>query len=73
MATIGQMVTTKNAQSESVAPLAVRPEEAAQLIRVSRAHMYRLLQSGEIRSARAGRVRLVPVAALREWLDRVAS
>lgn len=53
-----------------LAPLAVRPEEAFRLIAVSRAHGYRLLQSGQLRSFKSGRARLVPVAALEEWVGR---
>lgn len=55
------------------APLAVRPEEAAALIGVSRASLYRLLAAGEIPSRRAGRARLVAVRHLEDWLDRQAS
>lgn len=51
-------------------PLAVRPEQAFRLIAVSRAHGFRLLQSGELRSFKTGRARLVPMDALREWIER---
>jgi excisionase family DNA binding protein len=37
----------------------------------SRAHMYRLLQSGEIQSIKVGKLRRIPVKALEAYIDRL--
>ncbi len=55
-------------------PMVVRPAQAAELIGVSNPHFRRLIASGEIRSFKSGRARLIPVAELDRWIrDRVAS
>ena len=46
----------------------VRPTEAARLLGVSRETVYVLMRSGQLRSVRLGRARLIPVAALDELL-----
>ena len=48
---------------------AVRPTEAARLLGVSRETVYVLMRSGQLRSVRLGRARLIPVAALDELLS----
>jgi excisionase family DNA binding protein len=48
--------------------LLLTPEAGAYAIGVSRAQMYKLLTSGEIASIKIGRLRRVPVAALRRWI-----
>ena len=53
-------------------PLAVRPDEAAALLRLSRSAFYQLLSRGEIPSVRVGRARLIPITAIRKWLDQSA-
>ncbi len=52
--------------------LALRPDEAAESIGVSRAFFFESVLP-ELRVVRRGRLRLVPVVALEEWLDRNAS
>jgi excisionase family DNA binding protein len=52
--------------------LALRPEEAAEAMGVSRSFFYESILP-ELRVARVGRVRMVPVAELEQWLDRRAS
>ncbi len=47
-----------------------RPVEAAEAIGVSRARLYELMNSGEIPFVKVGNVKRVPVAKLREWVDR---
>jgi excisionase family DNA binding protein len=54
--------------TEQVPTILVRPEEAARMLRVSRTEMFRLLDSGEIRSLLIGRRRRIPVAALDEFV-----
>jgi excisionase family DNA binding protein len=52
-------------------PLAVDIPEACRLTGLGRSKLYELLSTGEIRSITVGRRRLIPVAALRDWLDRL--
>jgi len=49
--------------------LAVSVTEAAHLLGISRASIYPRLLSGEIPSVTLGARRLVPVQALKAWLD----
>lgn len=44
--------------------LAVSPGEAAKRLYVSKAHVYRMVKSGEIKSARLGGRILIPVSEL---------
>jgi excisionase family DNA binding protein len=54
--------------------LAYSPNEAATLLGVSRDTIFKALAAGELRgSFRAGRVRLIPVESLRDWMARLAS
>ena len=47
-----------------------RPDEAAAVMGTSRDVIFKLLAAGELRSFRAGRVRLIPADALREYVQR---
>ena len=47
-----------------------RPEEAAAVLGVSRDVIFKLLAGGEIRSFRSGRVRLIPVEEIRDYVAR---
>jgi excisionase family DNA binding protein len=44
-------------------------DEAANALRLSRSVLYELIRSGRLRTVKAGRRRLVPVAALDEYVD----
>ena len=44
--------------------------EAAEAVGVGRTFMFDLIRRGEIRSFKAGKRRLVPIAALHEWVER---
>ena len=46
-------------------------EEAAASLRVSRWSVYNLIRSGQLRTIRIGRRRLVPMNALTECLERL--
>ena len=49
--------------------LTLTVEEAARALGVSRAHLYPLVLSGDVRSVRFGRGRLIPLAALHEFIE----
>ncbi len=51
-----------------VSVLAVSPPEAAALLGISRAMLYRLLSRGEITSVKIGASRRIRVDALRDYL-----
>ena len=51
----------------------VRPAEAARLLGVCRDTVYVLMRSGQLRSVRVGRARLIPVAALDELINGEAA
>jgi excisionase family DNA binding protein len=47
----------------------VRPAEAARLLGVCRDTVYVLIRSGQLRSIKAGRARLIPIAAIDDFLS----
>jgi excisionase family DNA binding protein len=47
----------------------VRPAEAAALLGVCRDTVYVLIRSGQLRSVKAGRARLIPLKAIKEFLS----
>lgn len=49
-------------------PLLLRPEEAADVIRVSRAKFYTLMSEGRIKSLKVGRARRIPVSEIQKWI-----
>jgi excisionase family DNA binding protein len=51
-------------------PLALRPNAAAAALGVGRDKLFALLANGSIRSFREGNSRLIPVAAIEEYLHR---
>jgi excisionase family DNA binding protein len=51
-----------------VAPVLYRVDEAAEALRLSRSVLYELIRSGGLRTVKAARRRLVPVAALTEYV-----
>ncbi len=55
--------------TRAMAPRSVRPAEAAALLGVCRDTVYVLLRSGRLRSIKAGRARLIPLAAIDEFLS----
>lgn len=54
---------------EPAVPVAYDVDEAAVALRLSRSALYELIRSGQIRSVKSGRRRLVPVSALTAYLD----
>ncbi len=59
-------------QARPVPPLALRPEEAARALGVSRSFFFAEILP-ELRVVRRGRLRLVPVRSLEEWIERNAA
>lgn len=55
----------------TVAPLLYTPEEAADVLRLSRTEIYRLIRVGELESVRIGARRRLPAQALNEYVDRL--
>ena len=51
-----------------VVPVLYRVEEAAEAMRLSRSALYELIRSGQLRTVKCGRRRLVPVVALSEYI-----
>ena len=57
-------------QDIKVAPIAYRVDQAALALSLSRSAIYELIRSGRLRSIKQGSRRLVPVAALNEYVER---
>ena len=51
--------------------LLLSPEEAAQVLGVGRSRIYDLMRKRELVSVRIGKCRRVPVAALKEYVERL--
>ena len=58
---------------ENVTPLLLNVDEAAQALRLSRSLLYELIRSGQLRTVKAGRRRLVPVSALAEYVASLSA
>jgi excisionase family DNA binding protein len=52
----------------AVPPVVYRVEEAAEALRLTRSAVYELIRSGQLRSFKVGRRRLVPIEALAEYV-----
>lgn len=52
-----------------VVPVLYNVDEAAQALRLSRSVIYELIRSGRLRTIKQGSRRLVPVAALTEYVE----
>jgi excisionase family DNA binding protein len=50
--------------------LMVKPADAGEILSVGRSKVYELIAAGKLPSVRVGGSVRVPVAALKEWLDR---
>lgn len=50
--------------------LLYRPDEAAQVMSISTSFLYELIRSGELRTLKLGRVRLVPRTEIEAWIAR---
>ena len=59
-------------ERDAVPRLALRPEQAAEALGVSRSFFFESILP-ELRVVRCGRLRLVPIRSLEEWLERQAA
>lgn len=50
--------------------LTYRPNEAAEALGTSRDVIFKLIASGELQSFQAGRARLIPATALKDYIAR---
>jgi excisionase family DNA binding protein len=57
-------------QSVAVTPLIVAPNVAAQMLGVSRSHLYELLKRGELVSFADGGARRVLVSSITDYIER---
>lgn len=63
-------MTMKSAEGRRSVPAVLYDvDEAAEALRLSRSALYELIRSGQLRSVKSGRRRLVPVAALAEYVS----
>lgn len=53
-------------------PLLMPVDQASKALGVGRTTMYELIGQGDIPTVKIGRRRLVPAAALREYVDRIS-
>ncbi|KJK12836.1 excisionase [Terrabacter sp. 28] len=51
-----------------IPPVLYRVDEAAEALRISRSVIYELIRSGQLRTVKVGRRRLVPVQALGDYV-----
>jgi len=70
--THGRMPQRSAAQQTTVQVLALRPDEAARALGVSRSFFFAEILP-ELRVVRRGRLRLIPLRSLDEWIDRNAA
>lgn len=59
---------TKSLVRPPVPAVLYRLNEAAEALRLSRSLLYELIRSGQLRTVKAGRRRLVPVETLAEYV-----
>lgn len=52
-----------------VPPVLYTVDEAAKALRMSRERVYELIRSGRLRTIKEGRLRLVPIPALTEYVE----
>jgi excisionase family DNA binding protein len=63
-----KMIMPRTTVNSQVEPVLYRVDEAAAALRLSRSSVYELIRSGQLRTVKHGRRRLVPVKALAEYV-----
>lgn len=63
------MMIIHNDGDATTSPIAVGPMEAARLAGVGRTMLYQAIASGDLRSLKIGRRRLIKLSELEAWLD----
>ncbi len=63
------MTTAEKVYTPNHEPIAVSVDDGSRLIGVSRAFLYKSVISGDCPSMKLGSRRLIPVAALRRWIE----
>jgi excisionase family DNA binding protein len=58
----------RSAGEAATVPLLYKPEEAADLLRLSRTRVYDLMRRGEIRSVKIGGLRRIPASDLIDYV-----
>jgi excisionase family DNA binding protein len=64
----GVLIMSKRTDAADVPAVLYGVEEAAAALRLSRSVLYELIMSGQLRTVKQGRRRLVPVSALAEYV-----
>ena len=59
---------TQSSTKAVIPPVLYRVDEAAEALRISRSVIYELIRSGQLRTVKVGRRRLVPVQALDDYV-----
>jgi len=59
-------------QAHQIAPLSVSVEDAARIVGYSRSGVYELIASGDLKTFKLGRRRLILMAELKTWIERAA-
>ena len=59
---------TQSRENALIPPVLYRVDEAAEALRISRSVIYELIRSGQLRTVKVGRRRLVPVQALDDYV-----
>jgi excisionase family DNA binding protein len=62
---------TENENGRRIAPLLLKPEEAAEALGIARTRVYQLMRVGELRSVKIGKLRRIPVAALQAYVEQL--
>lgn len=65
---VSELIPSADAPIDQPRPLLVNPEMGAELVNLSESTFYELLKTGKIRSFKVGRRRVIPVAAIEEWI-----
>jgi excisionase family DNA binding protein len=67
------LITSRRTDVADVPAMLYGVEEAAAALRLSRSMLYELIRSGQLRTVKQGRRRLVPVTALAEYVASLES